>query len=869
MSPRAKMLRQDWRYRAEVPGMPSNLCLRKVPRLAIAVLFLAATFTAIPAARATAAGSDGGGQTGVEGSGQPAPGDGETIEHRGGSDRPQEVLAITEIMQNPAAVWDSLGEWFEVYNPGADPVDMAGWTIHDDRYNEHVVTGLVVPAGGYVVIGRNADRASNGGVAVDYSTGSDIFLMNGADRLILVDAAGIEVDRVEWDDGATFPDPDGASMSLAGTRLDNAVGSNWCTATSVFGAGDLGTPGRANTCDSGAPLQITEIMQNPRSVSDSVGEWWELYNPTGSAVDLEGWTIRDDDTDSHVIDRSLIIEPGGYLVFGRVADPAVNGGFTPDYVTGNDILLHNNFDELVLVDDRGIRIDRVKWDDGRTFPDPTGASMSLAALGANNAVGSNWCAATTTYGTSDRGTPGAPNNCEPPEQQQPMAWLEITEIMTNPAAVYDNDGEWFELYNREAEPVDINGWTIRDFDTNVHVIDNGGPLVIPAHGYLVLGRSADPAGNGGVEVDYAYGSAMVLYNAADEVVLVDPNGVIVDQVAYDDGRTFPDPEGVSMSLRSLALRNDVGSHWCVADVAYGDGDGGTPGAPNSCGSAEPEAPLVINEIMQNPAEVPDSVGEWFELYNPTDVPVDIDGWTIRDDDFNRHVIDNGRPLIVDPRGYLILGRNGGAANGGVQLDYAYGAGMVLFNADDELVLVDSGFVEVDRVEWDDGKTFPDPTGASMSLTEPDRDNRAGANWCVSGGSYGRGDHGTPGAANECASACDISGIEVTVTASPDTLWPPNGKMHEVTTTVDVVGAEPGTVVSLVGVTTDEEDGNQHGGCPDVVIIDDYTFELRAERNGYGDGRVYTITYEVATACGATAHFSAKVTVVHDQGQVAL
>ena len=46
--------------------------------------------------------------------------------------------------------------------------------------------------------------------------------------------------------------------------------------------------------------------------------------------------------------------------------------------------------------------------------------------------------------------------------------------------------------------------------------------------------------------------------------------------------------------------------------------------------------------MQNPKTVPDSVGEWFELYNPTANPVDINGWIIRDDDHNQHVIDARR-----------------------------------------------------------------------------------------------------------------------------------------------------------------------------------------------------------------------------------
>ncbi|MGA9597137.1 MAG: lamin tail domain-containing protein [Acidimicrobiia bacterium] len=779
---------------------------------------------------------------------------------------PHYDIVITEIMQNPSMVWDSVGEWFEVYNAGSSSVDLSGWTITDELNNKHVISGpLIIEPGAYLVFGRNTNSSVNGGVAVDYGTGTDIFLFNSSDRLVLLDAAGNEVDRVAWDDGATFPDPNGASMSLAATGNDNSVGANWCTSTTVFGDGDLGTPGGPNTCATGTKVVITEIMQNPNAVPDSRGDWFEIYNPNDSAVDLSGWTIKDDDIDRHTITGPLVVAPHEYAVIGRNGDPGANGGVPVDYVTGSDILFHNNFDELNLIDPAGVRVDRVVWDDGRTFPDPTGASMSLMDAGADNNIGSNWCRSTTPFGDGDLGTPGAANTCTEPAPQPPMARLEITEIMADPAAVIDNDGEWFEIYNHEAHDVDINGWTIRDFDTNVHVIENGGPLVIPAYRYLVLGRNADMATNGGVPVDYAYGTAMVLYNAADEVVIVDPNGAIVDQVAYDDGKTFPDPEGAAIAVENLALRNDVGQHWCVANTPYGAGDAGTPGAPNSCGPGTPIAPLVINEIMQNPATVPDSVGEWFELYNPTEDAVDIDGWIIRDDDYNRHVINNGGPLLIGPHGYLAMGRQGSIwANGGVSLDYAYGTGMVLYNGSDEIVLVDSNYIEVDRVEWDDGATFPDPVGASMSLIDPTADNSAGGNWCVSGGGYGSGERGTPGEPNRCAPTCYPGGLSVTVTATPDTLWPPNGKLVGVTTNVVIADEEPGTLVRLVDVVSSEDDpySNRY---PDIVIIDDYTFELRAERYGYGEGRVYTITYEVITPCGESEQFSTTVSVAHDQG----
>ena len=58
----------------------------------------------------------------------------------------------------------------------------------------------------------------------------------------------------------------------------------------------------------------------------------------------------------------------------------------------------------------------------------------------------------------------------------------INEIMQNPSAVFDSDGEWFELINTTNNPIDIDGWTIEDNDVDSHLINNGGPLPALAEG---------------------------------------------------------------------------------------------------------------------------------------------------------------------------------------------------------------------------------------------------------------------------------------------------------------------------------------------------------------------------------------------------
>jgi len=71
---------------------------------------------------------------------------------------------------------------------------------------------------------------------------------------------------------------------------------------------------------------INEIMLNPLSVPDNLGEWIELYNNSEEIVDLQNWYIQDAGSDLHIIQESLIISPGEFLVLGINADENMNGG---------------------------------------------------------------------------------------------------------------------------------------------------------------------------------------------------------------------------------------------------------------------------------------------------------------------------------------------------------------------------------------------------------------------------------------------------------------------------------------------------------------------------------------------------------------
>ncbi|HEX6057920.1 MAG TPA: hypothetical protein VFZ11_02790 [Gemmatimonadaceae bacterium] len=104
-------------------------------------------------------------------------------------------------------------------------------------------------------------------------------------------------------------------------------------------------------------------------------------------------------------------------------------------------------------------------------------------------------------------------------------------------------------------------------------------------------------------------------------------------------------------------------------------------------------------------------------------------------------------------------------------------------------------------------------------------------------------------------------------ASPAELWPPNHKMVPVTITVDVHDAcDAAPACRITSVTSDEPVNDVGDGdtAPDWRITGALTVELRAERAGPRDGRIYTIAIECVDASGNRSTTQLTVPVPHDR-----
>jgi len=160
-------------------------------------------------------------------------------------------------------------------------------------------------------------------------------------------------------------------------------------------------------------ILIIEIMYDPDTLSDTEGEWFEIYNTTDSIINLKNLVIKCNDNNSHIITDSISLAPDTYFVLARneAATTAIK------YVYGSSITLTNSSTNLILANygtdgSNGSEIASVFYDESNGFPAGIGASIQLNPLYYNVTdakSGSSWCLSTISFDTGDLGTPGIAN----------------------------------------------------------------------------------------------------------------------------------------------------------------------------------------------------------------------------------------------------------------------------------------------------------------------------------------------------------------------------------------------------------------------------------------------------------------------------
>ena len=567
---------------------------------------------------------------------------------------PGEVV-ITEIMQNPSAVADSVGEWLEVYNNSSRQFDLRDWILNDASGETHIIEGdsaILLNPGAYVTLGNQRDSLRNGGVSHLYSYPGQSFSFDDTeDQILLLSPDSVVIDSLVWGDTLNFPRAEGSSVALEAPQLDNANGDNWCVSSESFGLGDLGTPGMENDCvnTTRPDLRITEIWPGQQG-TDVTEDWFEITNfgaKSWNGMQDEPLFYDDesqDPTDAVQISgiseidagQSLIVVVGDSsdaqefrTVWGEVYDI---GDVEIGWADGSGLGQGGDAATLFLGTPSPMNII-----DFASYPAaPSGLSYDLilesfSAEGTGRVeLGTNIAVATQIRGGSSGDEPAiaSPGNIGP---LNPVAFeLKITEMHPGQAGS-DLTEDWFEIKNTGNAPWIATENPMLFYDDDSQDPADATPIeriseIAPGEVVIVIIDNDTASIDGfiniwgpvidlsGVQIGLTDGSG--LGSGGDGVALWAGDPTMNNPV---DTAFYPDTDGFDGKSWDVEIGefSEVGNaNGAVATIALGGSDGDVPniGSPGNGLAIPPANDLRITEIFPGQSGS-DLTEDWFEITN--------------------------------------------------------------------------------------------------------------------------------------------------------------------------------------------------------------------------------------------------------------
>ena len=244
---------------------------------------------------------------------------------------------------------------------------------------------------------------------------------------------------------------------------------------------------------SSANIKINEVFPYPSSGDEFV----EITNTGADCVDVSGWKVMDEAGHKKTFPENSILESGKYL-----------------YLEGN-LYLNNDSDTAYLLDGNGSTkndaLDKVSYEKTRenysyALSDGSFSWTSTPTPGEKNVI--------TAPEVAEKNTTKTNSPSEAIEYYTSGTNVYLNEILPNPKD--GSDGEYIEIANSGAEPVDLFGWRIKDaskskgYQFKDHTILNPGE-------YLEI---------------YRPDSKISLNNSDESIYLYNPQNEIASSVSF-------------------------------------------------------------------------------------------------------------------------------------------------------------------------------------------------------------------------------------------------------------------------------------------------------------------------------------------------
>jgi hypothetical protein len=370
----------------------------------------------------------------------------------------------------------------------------------------------------------------------------------------------------------------------------------------------------ANFTGSALPANVivSEINYNPHPRIDG-GEWIELKNKTNSPIYMHQWKLRDQDKyTAYKFPLLSKIPANAYAIVCQ--DSNKFKAKYPNYVGqifGNvDYVLSNKVDALYLENSQAQTVAQINYVDSIWSAGADGEGYTLELINDNLPLNTETSWTDACIGGSPGASPG------------PCSYSVVVSEINYNSAFLSNAGDWLELRNTSATPINLSNWYIsnKGEDKKVSIPNN---TILSPHSHLVVVRDSNlfrqrfptiPI----LQIQLPFS----LSNGGDKFRIFGSDSSLKFSVRYKDVAPYPtgaDGNGYTLELTDSSGYMYGSNVWTIGCVE------GSPKTyfDSACGLSSND--VLITEINYD-GHPTLNTGNWFEVYNNSTKVINLKNW---------------------------------------------------------------------------------------------------------------------------------------------------------------------------------------------------------------------------------------------------
>ena len=552
---------------------------------------------------------------------------------------PKDII-VTEIFADPSPqVGLPEAEFIEIFNRSTNPIDLAGWKFSDGNSSAVFPSQKIILPNQYWIVCSTANASLFSPSGNTLGVPNFPTLNNGGEALTLKTNAGLLMDSINYST-AWYRDADkqegGWTLELINTNNPCGEEDNWTASENPNG----GTPGKINSINANkpdiiGPKLLAVVVTNPTELIVGFDE--KLEKPIGatpfiitppldiSAVSFTSLSLRE-----------IKITLSQAIVARQLYSLEIKG-----LRDCNQNIIQDGFNKLSFrLDNILAEKDPPMLNSLQVSSNTTLTLLFNETLSATSAQNASNYTASNGIGNPSQAELAADEKAVMLSFSQPFAngiantlnisgvqdlWgnvilpvsrpflffqpspfaakdIIVTEIFADPSPqVGLPEAEFIEIFNRSANPIDLNGWKFSDGNSNA--VFPSQKIILPNQ-YWIVCSTANASLFSASANTLGVANFPTLNNGGEALTLKTNAGLLMDSINYSTAwyRDVDKQEG-GWTLELIDTNNPCGEegNWTASE----NPNGGTPGKINSVSANKPDltGPTLLSISIVKPNEL--------------------------------------------------------------------------------------------------------------------------------------------------------------------------------------------------------------------------------------------------------------------------